>query len=192
MELGPVDVTLRENASIYTMQESLLRTNDGSWSRPPKSIYWDELHRACRDRIIRAYDPNPIWGFKDPRTLLTLEGWLTVLDRAELVGIFRHPDSVARSLLTWSGFTKETACELWRKYNEKLLSYHEQRRFPVLNFDEPPAAFREKVRRVCARLNLESNGGSYFRDELRHHQSSSPELPPGLRQLYERLCDIAV
>jgi len=44
------------------------------------------------------FHSSRLWGFKDPRTLLTLDGWLEALPEVSLAATFRHPLSVAGSL----------------------------------------------------------------------------------------------
>ena len=62
----------RENLAIMSMQEDLLQRNAGSWDNPPETVSWGRLHRAVRDLFISSFRSSKVWGFKDPRTLITL------------------------------------------------------------------------------------------------------------------------
>ena len=93
----------RENENIMLLNESILTASSGSWDSPPAELTWTEEHETRRDDIIRemmGLSGNHIWGFKDPRVVLTLPFWKDGLDSIRLVGTFRHPLSVAYSL--WS------------------------------------------------------------------------------------------
>jgi len=83
-----------EPRALLYMHEDLLLKNGGAWHDPPSAISWDPLHKAVRDLFIESRSDKPLWAFKDPRTLLVLEGWLEVLPNLKFVGIFRHPAEV--------------------------------------------------------------------------------------------------
>ena len=95
---------LQEPPAVLYMHEHLLEANGGSWHSPPKDVQWDKMHEAIRDLFIESRTGKSLWGFKDPRTLLTLEGWKSALPNLELVGIFRHPSEVALSLKNRNDF----------------------------------------------------------------------------------------
>jgi hypothetical protein len=65
----------RENLAIMDLQNEVLAASGGAWDRPPDAVVWSAEHKARRDALIATYPADRIWGFKDPRTLLTLEGW---------------------------------------------------------------------------------------------------------------------
>ncbi len=89
----------RENARIMELHNDLLEYNKSAWDNPPfSSLLWPEHSKKERDNILLDYKNIPLWGFKDPRTLLTLDGWLEVLPNVSFAAIFRHPVSVMESL----------------------------------------------------------------------------------------------
>jgi len=63
-----------ENSKIMALHDDLLLTNGGSWDSPPRHVIWSERHKTIRDEIISDYEGTACWGFKDPRTLFSLEG----------------------------------------------------------------------------------------------------------------------
>src|SRR6266446_4453200 len=107
-----------ENPRIMALHEELLRINGGSWDAPPETVVWPRELKTRRDGIIGDYRGAPLWGFKDPRTLLALDGWLEALPGLQFVGIFRHPLSVAESLERRNGFSLEKGLRLWSAYND--------------------------------------------------------------------------
>lgn len=81
-------------------------------------------------RMIKRYDRKyRIWGWKDPRTCLTLDCWaqqlqaMGLLDHSKVVFVVRNPRSVARSMSKrkWTQRSEIELLELWRIYNEKAL-----------------------------------------------------------------------
>jgi len=159
----------RENPRIMALHEELLACNGGGWDAPPTSVTWPTESRRARDAIIESYAHMPIWAFKDPRTLLVLDGWLEALPNLRLVGIFRHPLLVAESLQRRNGFSLTKGVHLWCTYNEILLAYHRRYWFPILSFDSE--AFLDDFVRLTGQLRLPAPGdgaGTFFEPELTH------------------------
>jgi len=83
-----------ENPVVFMMHEHLLAANGGSWMRPPAQVVWRPIHALMRDTVIDSFSSQPFWGFKDPRTVYTLKGWLEAIPQAELVGIVEALDKL--------------------------------------------------------------------------------------------------
>lgn len=186
-----------ENRQIMDLQERLLTDNRGCWHSPPDYVLWNDEHRRIRNEIIRQYAAagQTHWGFKDPRTLLTLDGWLEQLPDLRLVGIFRHPDAVAQSLTSRNLFSRQRGLELWYQYNRRLLAYRERHPFPVICFTNDPDAFREQLRQLMEYLAIDMprSGFAFFEPDLQHHQlASSQNLPAHVADVYRQLQDIAL
>ena len=89
----------RENGDIVELNDAILARHGFAWDIPPKTaLSWSEEHFKRGREIIEGYSGVSHWGFKDPRTILVIEGWRTLLPTVGFVGIFRHPEAVARSL----------------------------------------------------------------------------------------------
>ena len=81
----------RENQSIVDLNDKVLASSGGDWLEPPTRVVWQEEHLQEARSILAEYKKQPLFGFKDPRTLLTLAGWQSILgDRLQFVGIFRN------------------------------------------------------------------------------------------------------
>ena len=75
-----------------------------------------------------------------------IDGWLEALPNLELVGTFRHPLVVARSLKRRHGNdTPRMWLEVWLAYNEVLLRLAEERGFPLIDFDLPAEAYAARL-----------------------------------------------
>lgn len=185
----------RENESIMLLNDALLAHNGGSWHNPPNELNWTDEHRKERDRLIKDFESAPaaIWGFKDPRVLLTISFWLEALPYARLAGTFRHPMLVARSLARRNQLSLHEGLALWYSYNVRLLDLFNRYRFPLISFDVSPGFYRSSIKVVAHHLGLDTlaDGGpseAFFDDTLRHEMASeSVELPKSIEHIYRQL-----
>jgi hypothetical protein len=187
-----------------SLNDAILTTSGGSWDNPPPEVEWLAQQAEERDSIIRAFASSPaqLWGFKDPRTLLTLPFWQDGLPDLKLVGTFRHPVPVARSLEFRDRMPRDHALRLWRIYNLKLLACLQMLEFPVVAFDVPPEEYQDSVERAATYLGIAGgNGGHgegpFFEASLRHHTLAEGYGPVPdecawlydiLNQIYEGQC----
>lgn len=186
----------RENLNIMDLHEQILRDNGLSWDTPSGSLEWSSVHQLLRDKIIETYPANKLWGFKDPRTLLTLDGWVEAIPTLELVGTYRHPISVAKSLQARNGFSFERSFNIWFAYNQLLLKYYNQFKFPIVSFDLSRGAYHEKLEYIVDILDLQlpKNGFSFFENSLINNDvnEDETELPRNVTDLYQRLGQVAL
>jgi hypothetical protein len=183
----------REHPLIMQLHEEILRQNGAGWDEPPTGpVTWSAKDRQARDEVCSSFKDVPCWGFKDPRTLFTLPGWLEAIPDLRLVGIFRHPMAVAASLERRNGFSISKALSLWNRYNERLLSYYDQYHFPLLCFDLPEDQFHASTRQVLVTIGLEAGANSFFDKSLRHHLELQHQPIPDVQAVlyYERLLTI--
>jgi hypothetical protein len=185
----------REHPRIMALHTDLLLANWGKWHKPPEQVRWTEAHEGIRDQIIREFEGKSPWGFKDPRTLLTLDGWLDALPRLTLVGIFRHPLAVAHSLQHRNQFPLDKGLHLWTLYNQKLMDYFTRFQFPILSFDGPAETLRRRLSDLTEALSLPrpADAPTFFDPDLRHAEvEEDTPLAPPVRSLYEQLNRVAL
>ena len=144
------------------LQESLLRRNGGRWDAPPALVVWDDEHQQRARAVVEQFGDTPRWGFKDPRTLLTVDGWLELVPTMEFVGTFRHPVAVARSLISRGGGKPPRWFRIWLDYNVRLLELHDRFDFPLISFDQPPDQYIETLGSLAGSLGLEADAASEF------------------------------
>jgi len=191
----------RESLPIRQLNESLLIANGGDWRNPPAELQWDDELRIRRDEILKNYqnsDSNT-WGFKDPRTTFTLPFWKEGIPQFRLIGTYRHPASVARSLQARSeNLSIQEGLDVWLRYNRKLLDIHQKTPFPVLSFDLDPevyqSAFFEGVTQLSLSIPNDVKTLTFFDNNLRHQQKApnSSELSSEILEIYARLNDLIV
>ena len=200
LEIGSVDQDNptnrkgnRENWAVLHMQEDLLERSGGAWNDVPDAVQWHTVHRAIRDEFIAGFAGVKIWGFKDPRTIFTLDGWLEVLPDAECVGFFRHPMLVANSLHPRDGFTIEHGLALWQRYNEKLLEIGRARPLLLIEFEDDPVRLTKRLQWLTRRLDLpwKFRAPRFFEDQLRHRLPPEVHVPDDILTTYEDLRRLA-
>lgn len=165
----------RESRNILTLNEDILNASDGSWDAPVTNLVWSPLHKVTRNLIVDSFKGKPIWGFKDPRTILVLDGWLQAVPNAELVCIFRHPFLVADSLFRRSAMCYAKGLKLWITYN-RILKWHLDRneRTFIVEFSGCKNVFEKQLNSLLVDLELSAGVSSFYNSDLK--QSIIPNL----------------
>lgn len=88
---------------------------------------WDEVDRPLNDvdtaELLRRKDTRPLWGWKDPRTVLTIDKYYDHLDDPVIVALFRKPEHVGKSMARRGDIGEEEAVALARAYNKKIIDF---------------------------------------------------------------------
>ena len=96
----------------------------GNWQTLPPSFpsgwesssEFDKLKEQARSVIKRDFSNVPVWGWKDPRTCLTLSFWKSILPHMKYVICLRNPIDVARSSSRMFGHSPEHGVYLWLRF----------------------------------------------------------------------------
>ncbi len=149
----------RENKRILKLNNNIFQKNSGDWSHPPEDFVFDQEDNNERDLIIDDFcaKANSMWGFKDPKLVFIYSFWKTSLPQANLVGTFRHPLSVATSLLNRNNLPLSEGFKLWYSYNLKLLQIWEEQEFPIISFDNSADDCLKNIKRLVDFLELKNN-----------------------------------
>ena len=146
-----------ENSLVFEINEKILKQSGGTWSNPPSS---NEIKVTFFDKLamlaILYSCPNSVLGIKDPRMLITWNAWKPLIKNYCIVGIFRHPLSVANSLNKRNNLPNKDGLNLWKKYNQILLSISEEENVTLINFDNPDI-FKDTICSILEKLNLSFN-----------------------------------
>lgn len=179
---------LQEPPSVLYMHEDLLRSNGGSWDNPPPRPVWGKLHESVRDLFIESRQNKSLWGFKDPRTLFTLHGWIEASPELKAVGIFRHPSAVARSLQKRNGFSIAKGLYIWTAYNEKLLQWGEVMDLPIIEFSPVADIMGPRLDAIIKTLGLNEPNTSFYESGIPTSDGENAlELPKETRDIYQAL-----
>lgn len=116
-----------ENSEFVNLNQEILRSIQSTWNRPPS-----------REKILNAKIPvakvqsflqknrKPIWGLKDPRTLLTFEFWKPYFEEvADITYVFVHRpfDASVRSLASRDRNGIGNAIQILTPYLKNLYHY---------------------------------------------------------------------
>jgi len=180
----------RENDDIVELNDKVLTANDGNWLSPPQRIKWSDEQLTEGKELIKSFIGTSLYGFKDPRTLITLTGWKKLIPNYTFVGIFRHPSAVVKSLMARGQVTESEGLQAWIHYNSLLLKQYKKHRFPLLNFDWPEDQLQQGLEKVYSHLNLEPHNSEDFYTKDLRNQSKNQEINVSLRAklLYWQLC----
>ena len=182
----------RENQDIVDFNDALLAANRGSWEKPPGQLRFSRADVERARGLIRRYGGEQPWGFKDPRTLLTLPLWREAAVELKYVGIFRHPRAVAESLRRRSGghMGLSSAMALWGHYNQLLYDAWRREQFPLLCFDWEEQRFLKGLADVAKSLALAESDAApaFFSRDLLHYQGQRwDQIPFRIKRLYQQL-----
>ena len=183
----------QENLRIMHLHDAVLADNNATWDNPPTgNALWNAERKRELADIIKEYEGENLWAFKDPRTLFVLEGWLELIPDLCFIGTFRHPAAVARSLYNRGKIPQGEAFDLWYRYNERLLTYHARFHFPIVNFNLTPDAYLLSVRKAFRKIKLSHTDKKlcFFDSSLRQADSNtSQQLPSKMEKLYQKLLE---
>jgi len=186
----------RENPDVMNLNESVLEYNGGTWDNPPENITWSIEHERIGQQIVESFleSTDKVYGFKDPRTLFTLKFWLEVFKSffdIKYVGTFRHPLSVAKSLLNRNHMPIEDGINLWEIYNTRLHEIQHNTGFPLISFDVYATEYKKAIEHVTDKLNIQKKtikNNVFFDGSLRHYEDiENPIIPKRVLNLYQKL-----
>lgn len=116
-----------EHVQVVEINDELLSLAGGGWDYPPAGpIDWNHARfdpvRTRAERVFADFRDHPQWGWKDPRTSLTLPFWRTVVDDLRVVAVVRNPLEVALSLRQRNGASLAFGLALWQATYRQLLA----------------------------------------------------------------------
>lgn len=121
-----------ENVRILKLNDKILHDAGGSYFNPPSvdnilkaaHKFEDEM-RTVVEKEIEAAEKKGMesWGFKDPRTCLTIEAWLPYLPNPQFVVCYRDPLEIAKSLNKRDGMSIKKGIELTKEYNNRIINF---------------------------------------------------------------------
>jgi hypothetical protein len=116
-----------EHPAFRRLNDELLARHGLAWeslAELPDGWHHQSAHDDLRDEAratIATFAGEESWGWKDPRTCLTLPFWQQLLPPMRYVLCVRSVTDVARSLEQRNGIPIETGARLWVHYNAAAL-----------------------------------------------------------------------
>lgn len=192
-----------EHEGIVQVNEELLADLGGGWDLPPDLAGLADRPRMARfeamarPHLARFAGHDP-WGWKDPRSCLTLPFWRPLVGSMHVVFCVRHPLEVALSLRMRNGSTIAFGLALWTAYNEALLRTTSPAERVVTHYQRYMMDPVAEVSRVGARWGLglsdvqRAEVRQFVSSDRRHSQFSFADLmsvgvSPRVARLYRDL-----
>ena len=140
---------------IVDLNMEILERLGGNWHELPGfPAGWEtapelaDLRQKARTLIARNFAAGN-WGWKDPRTCLTLEFWKQLLPPIHYVICLRSPVEVALSLTKRDGFPTEKSIRLWQRYTGDAIEHTAGLARHVIFYEDLMHAHREEVSRLA-------------------------------------------
>ena len=149
-----------EHAGFHRLNEEILAELGGGWDMPPRvPTGWGEDirlrgARTAAEALVESFDGREPWGWKDPRTSLTLPLWQELIPDLKLVWCLRHPLEVALSLQRRGMFSYANSLTLWRIYNERVMSGLEDGNWILTEYDAYFERPESELRRLLSHLEI--------------------------------------
>ena len=115
-----------ETSEIRGLNEEILKAAGGGWNNPPDEsaiLQQTQLNGRIETLIRKLSKGQEFWGWKDPRTTLTIRLYLPYLENPHFICCFREPMEVAESLKRRDGMAIKKGLELAKVYNSRLLKF---------------------------------------------------------------------
>ena len=191
-----------EHLEFVRLNDEVLNFAGAGWDCPPVAGFdWDdEALDPFRTRARCLADPlreRLPWGWKDPRTSLTLPFWRSAFGSMWAIVVVRNPLEVVASLCQRNGFSPALALTLWQIYAERVLHDTSPDERLVTHFDSYFLDPDREITRLLNFLGLDRHQDlpglrTSASPELRHHRKSVRELEqhgfsPEVIDLYLRL-----
>ena len=165
------------------------------WESGPRA---GELRESARGLVSSSFGGSPLWGWKDPRTSLTLPFWHELVPDLLHVICVRHPLDVAASLHRRDGMQPSEALSLWLRYSAAAVVNTRGRPRIVVSYERWFQSWRTELERLARFLSVPEKArgeqllATVEREidgRLWHHRSDhdAAELPSDVRELYAAL-----
>lgn len=191
---GPDDYTnpagYWEFIKIVELNDALLAHFGGSWQNPPADFPNDlaglEKLAAFRPAALKAlhsFEGHTPWGWKDPRSSLTLPFWSQLIPDLKLVICLRNPLNIVQSLVSRQTPVR-SGYALIETYYHKLLQAVEQLKLPyiITHYDSYFYDGPAEINRVAEFCELEMSetqleaACTSIQGQLRRHSASERDL----------------
>jgi hypothetical protein len=186
-----------EHQGFVAINDAVLEQLGGHWDEPPRcSSGWERLPKLnalktrARSLIQKEFATAQQWGWKDPRTCLTLPFWQDLLPSMHYVLCGREPGSVALSLERRDGFTLERGLSLWLEHTYQALKCTAGAPRLVVLYEDAMHDCTSELRRLASFLGkkelaedreVQRAVAKFVDSDLQHHRRSDSCLDrPGL------------
>ena len=177
-----------EHQLITDLNEAILARLGGSWHEPPTFFPgWEsapelaDLRQKARAVIHEDFAAAECWGWKDPRTCLTLPFWQRLSPPTRYVMCLRNPVDVAHSLQRRDGFSADKSARLWLTYMASALAHTVGQPRLLVFYEDVMRNWQVELRRLARFVDApdpaeedatQSAVQEFVEEELQHHRTS--------------------
>ncbi len=152
-----------ESQKIVSINDSILREASGGKDYflevPEAEDIIETGEKYGKDILEYIKDKSGLWGFKDPRTSLTLSLYLPYLENLHIVHVSRDEDSVVASQFASSGdkYSKEDISRNHKEYENRIQEFKSVSSIPWIDvsFGEVVSSPTNQASRLADFLNIE-------------------------------------
>ena len=192
-----------EHLDFVRLNDEVLNAAGAGWDCPPFAGFnWEtqalDPFRERARNLAETLEARLPWGWKDPRTSLTIPFWRSAVGPFRVVAVVRNPLEVVTSLHRRNGFSTALGLTLWQIYAERILEDSTPDQRLVTHYDAFFLDPEREIARILDFLGFDSDQDLQpLRDTaipaLRHHRKSVRDLeeqgfPDTVIDLYLRLC----
>jgi hypothetical protein len=176
-----------ENLSFVKLNEEIINQLGGSWSNPPNFpagwAFTSEANAFVErgEKLLDRFG-HENWGWKDPRSSLTIDFWQRLIPDLRVVICLRSPIDVTRSLFVRGDLQTPSQFQLWLTYYRHLVSTTRAANRLVTHYQSYFHNPQAELRRVLTWLDLDVSDEEieqacpHVSADWRHHQSLTSDL----------------
>lgn len=175
--------------------------NDAGWTSYSQ-VSVPEQYVARAQTIINQRGNKPLWGWKDPRTVLFLDFWHRLLPNPFFIFVYRSPweaiDSLYRRNIksvddVFYG-NPNLALQTWESYNRAILEFfqkypHQSLLIPIEEIIQNPSFFIKLIREKT-KVELQSPPTDILDSSLLHKEVSNSHRPTLLKEYFPEVIDL--
>ncbi|HMA62445.1 MAG TPA: glycosyltransferase [bacterium] len=194
-----------ENLDFVEINQTILEAMGVSWdtAKQFKKGWYDSDQldhiRLQAYHVVKNFSNIYQWGWKDPRTSLTLRFWKQIMPNMKVLICLRNPIEVALSLQKRNYFTIQYGLNLWWNYNKMLFSATNPEERIVTHYETFFRQPGKELNRIVKGLGLSVDkrqvkaATSTISSNLWHNRDSSSideklEKHPRIFEYYQELC----
>tara|TARA_R100000908_G_scaffold64192_2_gene47227 strand:+ start:1391 stop:1918 length:528 start_codon:yes stop_codon:yes gene_type:complete len=128
-----------ENNKFIDLNNEIISAAGGNWLEPPseKAILSvkDEFTPKIKKLISEFNDTGDYWGWKDPRTVLTIRLFHPYLINPHYIACFRQPLEVAKSLNKRNMISIQKGLRTAMEYNFRIIKFLNDKHLKIDNHE---------------------------------------------------------
>jgi hypothetical protein len=181
-----------EHHPLALLNDEILARFGGQWDEPPalppswpRDPRLADVRDRARQLLTDDFGAEPVWGWKVPRTCLTMPFWQDLIGPISYVVCVRNPCAVVASLSLRDGMSAEKAERLWLTHVQSSLAHTSGRRRMFVFYEDIIEDWAPDLRRMAAFIGRPERAedprvralvGEFLEKELCHHRMSMEDL----------------